>query len=410
MESGGQEEILLHRNSELTARVRRRCGLKRGEAAEVQVWEEFQELRAEVYVEKKEDALRTAREWSEEDQRNTVWTDGSRLENEAVGAAVAFKEKGDWKREGTYLGRNKEVFDAEVFAIGRALEVLNDRGEESTRYTIFSDSQAALSRVQHDRTGPGQALAIRAINTAKSLVDRGNTITLRWTPSHEGIEGNERADEMAKRAAEEREGVASPRFLKEASLSHLTRATTEARSRATAEWIRTRSGRRRRYHPLKGGKMRKDLNRTRKELASRFYQMLSGHAATAEHLRRVGQTESDTCFWCGTGERQTRYHLFVRCRRWTPEIRRLWQRVRAETGWEGAPSIRRLFGDERNVKAILEFLEGAKVGNMPGQVPPAGGPDLEGEELEGFSLQVLEEEVETDVSSNGDEDGPGPPI
>ena len=156
--------------------------------------------------------------------------------------------------------------------------------------------------------------------------------------------------------------------------------------------------------------MRKDLNRTRKDLASRFYQMLSGHAATAEHLRRVGQTESDTCFWCGTGERQTRYHLFVRCRRRTPEIRRLWQRVRAETGWEGVPSIRRLFGDERNVKAILGFLEGTKVGNMPGQVLLAGGPDLEEEELEGFSLQVLEEEVETDVSSSGDEDGPGPPI
>ena len=99
VESNGQEEILLHRGSELTARVRRRCGLKRGETAEIQRWEEFRELRAEVYVEKKEDALRTAREWAEENQRNTVWTDGSRLENEAVGAAVAFKEEGDWKGE-----------------------------------------------------------------------------------------------------------------------------------------------------------------------------------------------------------------------------------------------------------------------------------------------------------------------
>ena len=156
--------------------------------------------------------------------------------------------------------------------------------------------------------------------------------------------------------------------------------------------------------------MRKDLNKTRKELASRYYQLLSGHVAVAEHLKRIGQADSDRCFWCGSGEKQTRYHLMVKCRRWAPEIRKMWQKVRAETGWSGAPTVRRLFGDKRNVKAILEFLEGTKVGKMPGRVLLAGGPDLEEEDLEGFSLQVSEEEVETDFSTSGDEDGPGPPI
>ena len=135
------------------------------------------------------------------------------------------------------MGKNKEVFDAEVFAVGQALQVLNRRGEEGREYTIFSDSQAALTRVQHDRTGPGQGLAIEAITTARAITDRGNKISLRWTPSHEGIEGNEVADSMAKRAAEEREGRAEPGYLNEASLSHLTRVTTENRSNSTAEWI-----------------------------------------------------------------------------------------------------------------------------------------------------------------------------
>ena len=70
--SRGQEEILRYKNSKLTARVRQRCGLKRGETAEVQKWEEFRSMGAEVYVEKKEEALRTAKEWTEEDQKNTV--------------------------------------------------------------------------------------------------------------------------------------------------------------------------------------------------------------------------------------------------------------------------------------------------------------------------------------------------
>ena len=408
--SGGQEEILVHRSSELTARIRRRCGLRRGETAELQRWEEFREMRAEVHVERKEEALETAKKWSEEDQNDTVWTDGSRLENGSVGAAVAFKEGGNWKEEGTFLGGNKEVFDAEIFAIGRALEIINERSERGKRYTIFSDSQAAISRAQHDRVGAGQTLAINAINTAGAIADRGNILTFRWTPSHSGIVGNERADKAAKRAAEGKEGRASSGYLLEASLSHLTRVTTETRANATAEWIRTHCGRRRRYNPPKGGKMRKDLAKAPKELAGRFYQMLSGHAATAEHLKRVGQTDSDTCFWCGSGERQTRHHLFVKCRRWMPEIRRLWQKARAGTGEGGAPSIRKLFGNEKNTKAILEFLEKTKVGKMPGRVLLAGGPDLEEEELEGFSLRVSGGEAETEVSSSGDEDGPGPPV
>ena len=82
----------------------------------------------------------------------------------------------------------------------------------------------------------------------------------------------------------------------------------------------------------------------------------------------------------------------------------MWQRVRAELGEERAPSIRRLFGDERNVKAILEFLEGTKVGKMPGRILLAGGPDLEEEDLGGVSLQVLdEEEGNTGISSSEDE-------
>ena len=325
-----------------------------------------------------------------------------------MGAAIAFKRNGSWKEKGVYLGKNKEVFDAELFAMGRALEEFDSRGESNRRYTIFSDSQAAISRIQHDRTGPGQSLAIKAIATAEAIAMRENVITIRWTPSHAGIPGNERADRMAKRAAEGREGEVASDYLMEASLSHLTRVTTEARASATATWIRDHCGRRRRYRPPKGGKMRKELGRCPKELAGRFYQLMSGHAAVAEHLVRVGQADNDNCFWCGSGERQTRHHLFIKCRRWMPEIRKLWQRVRAETGEGGAPSIRKLFGG-RNTKAILGFLEETKVGKMPSRVLLAGGPDLEEEELEGFSLMVSEEDVETECSSSEREDGPGPP-
>ena len=72
--------------------------------------------------------------------------DGSRLENGRVGAAVVGWSEGGSGR-GTYLGTNKEVFDAEVFAIPQAVKLLNERNEEGQAYTIFSDSQAAVALV-----------------------------------------------------------------------------------------------------------------------------------------------------------------------------------------------------------------------------------------------------------------------
>ena len=84
---GGQEEIL-DRTSGLTYRMRERCGPSRRETVEVQIWEEFRSPRGGVFVESREDALRTAREW--QDLSGTVWTDGSELGNGRVGAALTF--------------------------------------------------------------------------------------------------------------------------------------------------------------------------------------------------------------------------------------------------------------------------------------------------------------------------------
>ena len=74
---------------------------------------------------------------------------------------------------GTFLGTNKEVFDAEVFAILRAVRLLNERGEFGRDYTIFSDSQAAVARIQHTDCGPAQALARATVGFLYELRSRG---------------------------------------------------------------------------------------------------------------------------------------------------------------------------------------------------------------------------------------------
>ena len=61
------------------------------------------------------------------------------------------------------LGKNKEVFDAEVFAIWQALVALEQGRESGRRYTVFVDSTSAITRDRDDARGPGQRFGVAAI-------------------------------------------------------------------------------------------------------------------------------------------------------------------------------------------------------------------------------------------------------
>ena len=66
----------------------------------------------------------------------------------------------------------------------------------------------------------------------------------------------------------------------------MSRSATEARSRASAEWIASHVRPERRYRPPPGrGLRRQHLRSTKKELAGRCYPFLSGHAAIGLCLR-----------------------------------------------------------------------------------------------------------------------------
>ena len=68
--------------------------------------------------------------------------------------------------------------------------------------------------------------------------------------------------------------------------------------------------------------------------------------------------ESSECWWCNCGRRQSRHRLFVECRAWPPQTRRLWRGSSKDCGWEHprAPAVRWLW-EESAIRAVLEFLE-----------------------------------------------------
>ena len=312
----GPEEILDRDGAAITLRLRAATSLRPGTTVEPQSWSSQRTFPGQVTIESRKGALNTAGGWS---QRDTIWTDGTRLGDGRVGAACVWRKKDGWDGRYFHLGRNKEVFDAEGYAISQALLILDTRQECGRHYTVFVDSTSAIQRVQTNGIGPGQSFAVECTEICSRIMSRQNKVTIRWVPAQHGVPGNEKADEFARAAAEgdRPESEVADELRWQTNITHITRIATENKTQKTKQWISEHLGDpKRKYRvPLGKGVRRQILRHTPKHIAVRYYQLLSGHAAIGTYLKdKIRKIDSDNCWWCGGGKRQARHHLFTECR------------------------------------------------------------------------------------------------
>lgn len=104
-------------------------------------------------------------------------SDGSKLDNGNTGAAVCWKDKGTnrWREKIVFLGRNKEVLDAELWAILSALEIARDEtfNTSNAPIAIFSDSQKDLQEIQHPAAHKNRFLRGQIYHQATILQSTG---------------------------------------------------------------------------------------------------------------------------------------------------------------------------------------------------------------------------------------------
>ena len=98
----------------------------------------------------------------------------------------------------TNIGENMMVYDGELEAITKAVEYASTRSKPGHQFEIYTDSQAALFRLAKPSDHPGQSCQLRAMRAAKIIANNMATVSLNWIPSHSDIEGNSKADRLAK--------------------------------------------------------------------------------------------------------------------------------------------------------------------------------------------------------------------
>jgi ribonuclease HI len=130
------------------------------------------------------------------------------------------------------MGDMAEGFDVKLRAIYECLQMcyhhLHRDGLCCHRIHIFTDNQAAITRITYLTRGPGQETAPLIHEIATDINNTGSTITVHWVPRHTAIPGNDEADTLAKQAACTEPSTPSP-----VTLSWIRR---RVRDQHTSDW------------------------------------------------------------------------------------------------------------------------------------------------------------------------------
>ena len=236
-----------------------------------------------------------------------IWyTDGSKTESN-VGAGVYGPTVG--AEISQCMGKYCTVFQAEVHAIGLCAEENRRMGLTGKTICIFSDSQAALKSLWSPKVT--SRVVWECLQTLNEL-GATNRVTLFWVPGHRGIEGNERADGLARAGSSSRfigpepfcglsMSVAKDHLRRWANQEHQKYWACGSGLRHAREVIRLSSP----------GEAR-GLIRLDKTKLKAITELKTGHGPFKKHLHTMGLINDPVCRFCGM-EEETAEHLLSVC-------------------------------------------------------------------------------------------------
>jgi ribonuclease HI len=282
-----------------------------------------------------------------------IYTDGSGIENK-VGAAAYNSTTNATSHQ--HLGNNTQfnVYAAELTALHLASEQLQNLPSNSV-CRMYTDSQAALRAIDHPRRQSGQSIVKSLLDCIDNATDGEPHLRIEmvWIPGHSGIEGNERADAEAKRAALDQS--LSKRFaykaLKSARVMHIKTTAKEQWCKGWNEDTKTASALRRiigGWYVKNGPKLYNNL--ADRGMAATIVQLRTGHCGLNNYLYRFGISDTPYCE-CGYGK-ETVEHFLLECRRYKEQRRVLRQEVGV-----GKMRVDKLLGDPKVIKKTLEYVK-----------------------------------------------------
>lgn len=243
----------------------------------------------------------------EKERDINLYTDGSKT-GSGSGAGV-------WSKWGHISYSYKlpdfaTVFQSEIYAILMACTIIIDRNVVNKDINIFVDSQAALKAI--DRSYVKSSLTKKCLRMIDKVCDN-NKVTLTWIPGHRNIDGNEKADLLARQGSSRHQSWTSKIEIPLAEIYlKITRDTTH---RWGLRWKNSTKGKAGKsvWPELNTKASDKLLALNRPKLKSLVY-AVTGHWNTGKHAERLGINNSLTCKRCDTPNKDVDlFHFWCDC-------------------------------------------------------------------------------------------------
>ena len=238
-------------------------------------------------------------------QGSQLWyTDGSKLEDGSAGAGVV----GPNYQRAIAMGKTATVFQAEVHAIELCARECLRRSVSRADICILSDSQAALKALT---SYTFQSRLVWECYELLQAISLRNRLVLIWIPGHEGHEGNERADCLAKRGAAR--SFIGPEPFCGVNNSFKDNVLRRWEEESLVDYWRALKGMRQAKRLMNPRDVRPErvVNLSRKDI--RLYTgLMTGHCKLNYHLKKLKLVSSDSCRLCNEAK-ETAEHILCEC-------------------------------------------------------------------------------------------------
>ena len=177
-----------------------------------------------------------------------------------------------------------------MFALVTGLEhLLSQNRDRDSPVVLCTDSMASLATLQEGLAAQTAPLGVAAWRALSSLSEDGHRqIIAQWVPSHCDLAGNERADQVAKEAAE------LPQEQVPVDVTTICRAVARTAREQTIEhwppgW----------FQKLMGGRMPPPVTGLDRQSAIDVHQLRAGHwSQSRSYLHRIGRHPTRDCEGC----------------------------------------------------------------------------------------------------------------
>nr|XP_029732734.1 uncharacterized protein LOC115268731 [Aedes albopictus] len=277
---------------------------------------------------------------------NHLYTDASKTSS---GTAIAVYDSTDQQSTADKINPNFSITNAELLAIWTAIGMVQTKGYKKT--VIFTDSRGACQTILNRSISGENYLAWKIRKTLKE--DRTHLIALQWIPSHQGIQGNEKADTEAVKATQGPQTLFNSLTLSDA----IRLAKSETDEDWTESYVKT-SEEKGVWHfnlmkepPGKIWYSGLELNTEEKIILGRIR---TGHTNTKVRRYKWGIEITDSCDWCD--EIEDLNHLLYDCPKYNVE--------RSEFSvleYYKPLNTMLLENNELDLKQIVSFLKATKI-------------------------------------------------